>query len=237
MTEKRIPQYRQIEKDLLEQIALGYYSKGDMIPTELELAKKYNVSRVTVRKATDNLAAQGILSRSAGVGTFVTKCSVPQNPAPIQGFTQAMKAQGLVPSTKVDAFRMQTASKHIASILGIQPGDPIYYIERRRYGNEELLQMETTYMSVDLYPDISLRVLESSKYAFFEEEKGIKISYSHHTVTPIHPSPEVAKLFHITEDTPIIKAGNITYLENGQIMDYTELILNSPKFQLTYIKR
>ena len=46
----------------------------------------------------------------------------------------------------------------------------------------------------------------------------------------------VAELFHISTDTPIIKAANITYLENGQVMDYTELILNSPKYQLTYIK-
>lgn len=237
MSEKRIPQYKQIEKDLLEQIDLGYYKKGDMIPTELELSKKYNVSRVTVRKATDNLAAQGILSRTPGIGTVVTKCSVPQNPAPIQGFTQAMKAQGLVPSTKVETFELQSANPNIASILGIQPGDPIYYIRRLRYGSGELLQLETTYMSVDLYPDVSLQVLENSKYYFFEHIKGIKIAYSHHTVTPIHPSARVAKLFGITETTPIIKAANVTYLENGQIMDYTELILNSPKFQLTYIKR
>lgn len=236
MSDKRIPQYRQIEKDLLEQINLGYYNKGDLIPTELELSRKYNVSRVTVRKATDSLVAHGILSRVAGVGTFVTKSSLLQNPAPILGFTASMKEQGLTPSTKVDTFTLQTAPPNIASMLKIEKGAPIYYIHRMRYGNGELLQLETTYMSAELYPDISIQILENSKYYYFEHIKGIKIAYSHHTVTPIHPSQQVAELFHIPADTPIIKAANITYLENGQVMDYTELILNSPKYQLTYIK-
>ena len=51
MSEKKIAQYKQIENDLLEKINLGYYKKGDLIPTELELAATYQVSRVTVRKA------------------------------------------------------------------------------------------------------------------------------------------------------------------------------------------
>lgn len=237
MSEKRIAQYKQIENDLLEQINLGYYKKGDLIPTELELSAAYHVSRVTVRKATDNLVARGRLSRVAGVGTFVCDTTVTQNPPPIQGFTGLMKEQGRKASTNVDAFTLQKAPANIASILGIEKDEPIYYIHRQRFGDGELLQLETTYMSARLYPDISIQILEHSKYQFFENVKGIKIAYSHHTVTPIHPSRQVAELFGITQDTPIIKAANITYLENGQIMDYTELIINSPKYQLTYIKR
>ena len=144
MAEKRIAQYRQIENDLLEQINLGYYKKGDLIPTELELSATYHVSRVTV--------------------------------------------------------------------LGIEKEDPIYYIHRQRYGDGELLQLETTYMSARLYPDISIQILESSKYQYFEKVKGIKIAYSHHAVTPIHPSKEVAELFGIAQNTPIIKY-QLTYIK------------------------
>lgn len=237
MAEKRIAQYRQIEHDLLEEINLGYYKKGDLIPTELELSHTYQVSRVTVRKATDNLVARGILSRIAGVGTFISGNTVTQNQPPIQGFTDLMKEQGQTASTKVDAFTLQKAPANIASILKIDKEEPIYYIHRLRYGNDQLLQMETSYMSARLYPDISIQILESSKYHYFEQVKGIKIAFSHHTVTPILPTKQMAELFHISPDTPIIKVANITHLDNGQIMDYTELILNSPKYQLTYIKR
>lgn len=237
MAEKRIAQYKQIENDLLEEINLGYYKKGDLIPTELELSHTYQVSRVTVRKATDNLVAKGILSRIAGVGTFVSGSAITRNQPPIQGFTALMEEQGQTTTTRVDVFTLQKAPSNIASILGIDKDESIYYIHRLRFGDDQLLQMETTYMSARLYPDISIQILESSKYHYFEQVKGIKIAFSHHTVTPILPSKQTAEQFGITQDTPIIKVANVTHLENGQIMDYTELILNSPKYQLTYIKR
>lgn len=237
MAQKKIAQYKQIEYDLLEKINLGYYKKGDLIPTELELASTYHVSRVTVRKATDNLVARGLLSRMAGVGTSVCQPSVTSNPSQIQGFTDVMTALGIIPSTKVTVFSLQEASSNIASILNIEKNESIYLIQRQRFGDEQLLQLETSYMSARLYPDLSVQLLQQSKYRYFEEVKHMTIAYSHHTVTPIHPSRDIAELFDISVDTPIIKVANITYLENGQVMDYTELILNSPKYQLTYVKR
>ena len=89
MAERQTAQYKQIENDLLQKINLGYYKKDDLIPTELELSNTYHVSRVTVRKATDNLVAKGLLTRVAGVGTFVCHPAVTLNPSSIQGFSEA----------------------------------------------------------------------------------------------------------------------------------------------------
>ncbi len=237
MAKKRIAQYKQIEHDLLEKIHLGYYKKDDLIPTELELSNTYHVSRVTVRKATDNLVAQGLLCRVAGVGTFVCHPSVTINPSSIQGFSEAMKEKGLQVRTEVSSFMIQKAPANIASILEIEKDEPMYFIERLRYADNEIFQFETTYMSARLYPDISIQVLQQSKYRYFEETKGMKIAYSQHAVTPILPSRRFVELFGISSNTPILRVANITHLTNGQIMDYTELTLNSPKYQLTYIKK
>lgn len=236
MAEKRIAQYKQIENDLLQKINLGYYKKDDLIPTELELSNTYHVSRVTVRKATDNLVAKGLLTRVAGVGTFVCHPSVTLNPSSIQGFSEVMCEQGISVRTEVPTFMIQKAPSNIASILKIETGEPIYFIERIRYANDEIFQFETTYMSSRLYPDISMQVLQQSKYQYFEKVKGMKIAYSDHTVTPLHPSKSIAEMFGISLDTPILRVANTTYLINNQIMDYTELTLNSPKYQLTYVK-
>ncbi len=237
MTEKRIAQYKQIENDLLQKINLGYYKKDDLIPTESELSATYHVSRVTVRKATDNLVAKGLLRRVAGAGTFVCRPSVAMIPSSIQGFSATMAKLGLSVRTDVLTFMLQKAPANIASILEIQPGEPVYFIERVRYGGEDILQFEKTYMSSRLYPDISVKILQGSKYQYFEKEKGLTIAYSNHAVTPLHPSPKIADLFAVSLDTPILRVANTTYLSNGQIMDYTELTLNSPKYQLTYQKR
>ncbi len=237
MAQKRIAQYKQIENDLLQKINLGYYKKDDLIPTELELSNTYHVSRVTVRKATDNLVAKGLLTRIAGYGTLVRDPAVTSNPSSVQGFSEVMEEQNIAVHTEVPTFTLQKAPANIASILGIEPGESIYFIERIRYANDEIFQFETTYMSSRLYPDISIQILQQSKYQYFEQVKDMKIAYSHHVVTPLHPSKRIADPFHISMDTPILRVANTTHLTNGQIMDYTELTLNSPKYQLTYMKK
>ena len=160
MTKRRVAQYKQIENDLLQKINLGYYKKDDLIPTELELSNTYHVSRVTVRKATDNLVAKGLLTRVAGVGTFVRHPAVTLNPSSVQGFSEVMSEQGITVRTELPSFMLQNAPANIASILGIETGEPIYFIERIRYADEKIFQFETTYMSSRLYPDISIQVLQ-----------------------------------------------------------------------------
>lgn len=230
-------QYKQIENDILDKISTCFYKKNDMIPTELELAKNYNVSRVTVRRATDNLVAKGLLYRTPGVGTFVTGSTATQKIAVLRSFTEEMNELGLTPSTKVNSFTVKEATPAIASILGIEENDMVYYIERYRYGNGELLVIEHTYMSVKKHSDISIKILEGSKYYYFEKIKGINIDYSYHQTSPLLPNEKLCKLFSIDNCTPIIRIANTTYSQTGDVLDYTELFLNSPKYQLNYIRK
>lgn len=233
----KISQYKQIEYDILNSITTGYYKKNDMIPTELELANTYNVSRVTVRRATDNLVAQGILYRTPGAGTFVTYKTPTQKIATLKSFTEEMEELGLKATTKVNTFAIKEADSKIANILGMKENDMLYYIERSRYGNNDLYVFEKTYMSVKSNPSISIKILEGSKYEYVEKIRGAKIDYSYHQTSPILPNKMLSKIFGIDEITPIIKIANTTYLEDGSVLDFTELFLNSPKYQLNYIKK
>ena len=232
----KIAQYKQIENDILDKISTGYYKQNDMIPTELELSNTYNVSRVTVRRATDNLVARGLLFRTPGVGTFVSHNPNTQKIATLKSFTEEMAELGLKASTKVNSFSVKEADSKIAKILGIKANDMIYFIERTRYGNDNAFVFEKTYMSVKDNPEVSIKILEGSKYHYVEKIKGKKIDYSYHQTFPILPNKKIADLFKIDEKTPIIKIANTTYLEDDIILDYTELFLNSPKYQLNYIR-
>lgn len=233
----KISQYKQIERDILNSITTGYYKKNDMIPTELELANTYNVSRVTVRRATDNLVAQGILYRTPGAGTFVAYKTPTQKIATLKSFTEEMEELGLKPTTKVTTFTIKEAGSKTAKILGINESDMIYYIERARYANDDIYVFEKTYMSVKNNPDISIKILEGSKYDYVENIRGAKIDYSYHQTSPILPDKMLSELFKIDESTPIIKIANTTYLEDGTVLDFTQLFLNSTKYQLNYIRK
>lgn len=236
MSRKAQTLYKQIEQDIYNKIMIEHYAKDCLIPPEQELAKQYGVSRVTIRKATDSLVKQGFLEKISGVGTFVRHKTDAKNPVTLMGFSQEMKAQGIAVKTKVTIFRIEKATENIAKILKINPDDPVYYFERERYGNDQIYVKEQTYMSALKYPDISLNVLENSKYAFFEKEKGLIIESSHHKVEPILANEEISELFGIQLNTPILKIGNTTYFTNGDVMDYTILTENSPFLKLSYVQ-
>ena len=187
---------------------------------------------MTVRKATGNLVAQGLLTRVAGVETFVRHPHPQFYSGLFRGYAES---RYLSPHRSSYLYAPKCTCQHCL-YLGIETGESIYFIERIRYASNNIFQFETTYMSSRLYPDISIQVLQSSKYQYIEKEKGLKITYSSHAVTPLHPSKRIAELFDIPLDTPILLVANTTYLTNGQVMDYTELTLNSPKYQLTYVK-
>lgn len=237
MDRKRVPQYKIIEKDLRESISVGHYKPGDMIPAEIELASSYGVSRVTVRKALDNLTSQGLLQRVAGVGTFVKSQIVKEKLPQLLGFTDEITQMGMEPSTKVITFELIKVPKQLAQTLRLEKDEMVYYIQRIRYANGIPFMLETSYMSTRLYPDISYKILNGSKYHYVEDTLGLKIAYNEHTITPVMPSEELVKLFGLEENQPIIKDYNTTYLENGQILDFTEQLYNSPKYQLRYIKQ
>lgn len=237
LDQKRVPQYKIIEKDLRESISIGRYKPGDMIPAEIELASSYGVSRVTVRKALDHLTAEGLLQRSAGVGTFVKSQVIKKKVPQLLGFTDEITQLGMVPTTKVTMFELIQVPRNLYQILQIDKDEMVYHFQRIRYANEIPFLLETSYMSARLYPDISLNILNGSKYHYVEDTLGLKIAFNEHTVTPVMPPSYLVKLFGLQENQPIIKVDNTTHLENGQILDLTEQFYNSPKYQLRYFKQ
>ena len=237
MAAKKTPQYKQIENKLMEQIRLGYYKINDMVPKEMELADMFGVSRVTVRKALDDMANMGMIRRVPGVGTFIQKNAAIEKVTQTMGFTQEMISLNKTPRTVVTSFQIIQASSNIARILHLNANNIIYHYKRERYADEVLFLVEESYMPTENRPEISLQILQGSKYNYFENVRGEKIAYNEHHVEAIHPTTEIARLFQIAEDTPILKVANLTYLMNGSILDYTIQIYNSPKYQVHYIKQ
>lgn len=231
-----VPRYKVIESDILDKMNAQYYKTGEAIPTEKELAALYQVSRVTVRKATDSLVMKGLLKRIPGSGTYVEESPAHQKFPRQIGFSKEMEKLGMKARTEVNSFSVVEADSYIASLLHLKENDMIYYIERSRYGDELLLQFEISYMPVKYFPDLSISYLEDSKYDYIENTRHMKIDYCHHQNFPILPTKEMAAEFQIDGETPIMKIINTTYSIDNLVIDYTIQYMNSPHYQLNYIR-
>lgn len=228
---KRIAKYKMIENDILNKIYSGEYVKGQSIQTEQELTEKYKVSRVTVRQATNNLVAKGYLVRSQGSGTFVSRSTTVNRTTQVQSFTDEMKALGKEVTSEILMFKIIPATEIIGQKLHINIDTPVYYIQRLRKADGKPMMLETSYMTVADYPDLSYEKLMKSKYKYVEETRKEVIDYSHHIIVPIMPTETIVGYFDCDPELPLLKVMNTTYLSSGEILDYTKLIINVKRYQ------
>lgn len=235
MEEVKVPKYHLIENDILDKINSGIYEAGTALPSEAELSAMYNCSRVTVRQALGNLAYKGFIKKIQGSGAYVNRPKLIQRNPFIKSFSEDMEEQGKKPRTTVNAFSVIPAGKQVASLLGIEDTDPIYYIERTRFADDDALMYERTYMAVALHPDISMKILQGSKHRYAEEH-GLNIEYASQNITPIFAPDYIAEALKISTKQPILKVANTTYIKDGRVFDHTELFLHPELYQLNMIK-
>lgn len=130
-----VPLYRQVMDDIKSGIEHGDYPPGSQIPTEMELARDYGVGRVTVRRAIEELAVQGYLSKQQGRGTFVNapklKRKVHQSDD-VQSFSDACRANGMEPGARLVARNRLLAYGEAAKFFGLPEGADLICIERLR---------------------------------------------------------------------------------------------------------
>lgn len=232
----KIPKYQIIENDIIEKINSGIYNTNDVLPTEHEMTKIYDCSRVTVRQALSNLAYNGYINKNQGSGSYVQGSKSIQRTPLLKSFSDDIYELGKTPSSFINSFSVTTAGKTIASILQIDENDEVYYIERTRCADGIPLLFEITFMSVKLHPELSIKVLNGSKYKYADEH-GLTVHYSHQNITPIFASNYIAEKLNISTKQPIIKIQNPTYMKNNQVFDYTELYLHPELYQLNIIKK
>src|SRR5690625_3546782 len=99
MSRSKIPLYKQVKQKMIKEIN-QYMKAGDLIPTESELEEKFNVSRITVRKAIDELVEEGYVEKIQGKGTFVLSTKIVQDANSITSWTEEMLLKGKNPETK-----------------------------------------------------------------------------------------------------------------------------------------
>ena len=112
--------YYQLKNELLKKITSKQWLPGEKIPSEKELCQIYGVSRITVRKALDELAESGHLVRRQGKGTFVTNVSVEQRLSKFYSFSEELKKHGMQEKVKVIRLEQIPATQEIADRLEIE---------------------------------------------------------------------------------------------------------------------
>jgi GntR family transcriptional regulator len=185
---------------------------GDLIPSESELQEEYNVSRITIRRAIQELVQEGHLYTRQGRGTFVSRPKVSQELNLITSWAETMAAMGMRPETKRIEYFVEPAPVNIARLLNIPIGDKVYRIERLRYADGEPTCIMTNYLSPAVVPGLLDKGLKSeSLYETLEKHYSIVLSRAEETVEAKAAKASEAELLNIKRGAPLLYATRVTY--------------------------
>ncbi len=147
------PLYLQLQRALREAIERGALSPEDALPSERVLAAELGVSRITVRKAIDGLAEEGLLVRRQGSGNFVGS-RIEKNFAKLTSFSEDMRARGRVPSTQWLKRQAGQVTPEEAMRLALSPGAEVYRFHRLRFADDEPMALEYCTVAASALPSI-----------------------------------------------------------------------------------
>ena len=151
----RVSLYLQLYDILKGKILSGEYKADEKIPPDRELCETYNVSRITVLKAIDNLVQEQLLYRVQGKGTFVTSSKLRRNLPKLYSFSEDMRELGLVPGSQVLEQHVEEADEKIRTVLQLPKENiRVTKLVRVRLANDEPILLETTYIPLFLCPDL-----------------------------------------------------------------------------------
>lgn len=213
-----VPLYAQVEEQLKRDIENGVYKKTGKIPTEAELADQYKVSRITVRRAVEDLVNQGLVEKKQGKGTFVTsrKFSRRLDSGPM-GFTEMCESVGLTPS----AQNLKTEicipkSKEIRDFLQLQEGESAIHISRLRCGNGKPIALEESYYPMKYSDLLSLNLEKESIYNYLREVKGIELRSTTIRLSIVRANAKLAKLLCVPRNAAQLEIKGFVIQPDGQ---------------------
>lgn len=213
--------YDTIKEDLLAKILDGTYPVGQTIPTELELAEQYGVSRPTVRQAIQILADDGYLERRRRRGTIVTRPRVEQSFAmEVESFDHALREGGHIPSTTVLGFRGEDAKEEVAKALEIDLGTPVWRLLRLRYADGSPNVLVENYIPQEGYE--SLAGVDFSTASLYDsmDAAGEPVVTAHRRLEVTKASGAICALLDIEEGDPVIHFTTVARDEAGRAVEY-----------------
>lgn len=215
-----IPLYYQVEEVIRKRIENGVFKEGDKIPAEIELGKEFHVSRITIRKAVENLVQDGLLLKQQGIGTIVTKHFISDEVNGLESFTEKMERQGRKVTSTLLEVRMQVPPEGIGENLGLVGGDQVLKISRIRNVDGSPLTLFTTYIPghLGIPSDEDFTGSLFKVYAKY----GIEPSYSDRSIHAIVVDHTIAKLLQITEGGAALQMNYRTYDVQGRVIEYAE---------------
>lgn len=207
------PLYRQIKALILQALEAGEWRPGQVIPSEQELAARFGVSQGTVRKAIDEMAAENLLVRRQGKGTYVASHN---DPRALFRFLRLVPMDGDLSHPKsvpLDCWRAK-AGQEASRMLGIEQGAPIIILRRLLKFATRPVVIDEIYLPGEIFQGLTSEVLHAwngSLYSLFETRFGLRMIRAQERIRAVAADRGASEALQLAEGTPLLSVERVTY--------------------------
>lgn len=212
------PLYQQIKTAILQGIEAGEWAPGQMIPSEIDLAKRFAVSQGTVRKAVEALAAESLLARRQGKGTYVSS----HREATAQfRFLRLRPDSGPAtqPASRILDCRRLRATADVARALAVRAGESVLFIRRLLAFGDEPVVLDDIWLAGEEFRQLTAERLANHSgqlYAVIETELGTKMIHASEKLRAVCAGPEQAERLGVAPGEPLLLVERVTSTFNGR---------------------
>ncbi len=231
-----VPLYVQIAEIVRRDIENGTLRPGERLPNELEMADRYGVSRLTVRKSFQILSREGILTQRQGKGTFIQEMPpIREGLSSLHSLSTVIEQHGAVPRVDVLNLRMIKAPPAVARKLRLDPGnDTVLYIERRHRIDNDPVALAMIYLPYELGKDFTAKDVESkSILSLLRERHHIRLKEGQESIWASSAGRSMARLLDIGVQAPVLVAELLTCSDEGVPVELIALFYRGDMYEVS----
>ena len=207
------PLYQQIKALITQSLQSGEWKPGELIPSEVELAVRFKVSQGTVRKAIDELAAENLVMRRQGKGTFV---STHHEARAHFRFLRLVPDEGVphYPESKFIEVKRVRAPADVARLMDLKSGDAVIFIKRVQYFDGVPTIVEELWLPGLIFKGLTAERLVEYKgpmYGLFETEFGTRMIRASEQIRAVCADAGAAQLLTIDLGTPLLSSERVSF--------------------------
>ena len=226
-TKNGIPLYYQLKEYLLQEIKT-HYQAGDLLPSESAIEKQYGVSRITVRKAIEELSREGIVMKKQGKGTFVLEQKILYDANIIGSLTQRLEQQNHQLQTKSIDYITITEAHHVKALLEC---DTLLCIKRLRLLDGVPFALMLNYIDPNNVPGLQEQFGKGSLYTHYKKAYKITFYHAEETVEAKAATKEQAKKLEIPENTPLLCLQRLSYDKQNAPIEYSDIVIKADMYK------
>lgn len=220
-----MPLYQQMVALLTNRIRSGAIAAGEYLPSENDLCAEYGVSRITAKRAMNELAQAGLVARERGRGTRVLDIQLsPVFSASIDGWRENVSAMGRWTSAQVLEFSYVPVPVEVAAALEVEPGEIVQHTVRVRRQNKEPFSHLVTYVPEDIGRLYKRKDLGNNPLHKLLERAGIRIAAARQTLTATLADPPIAGVLGIPVGSPLIEVERVVRDETGRPVQFIRIL-------------